>query len=151
MLGLHIPSDEEIQRLISATAIPAAVIAELVDEAVSRAFELFDMAVKRMTPTSANVTISLGNLPYCQAAEVYLTKSQGRAVTQPHVSELGGLKHWRQLSTAEDRILTPQRIEEGKALSRALGGYRVHIAEEAVDGLIPDEDCHRDQIRPFIL
>jgi hypothetical protein len=70
-------------RLTNAARIPAEVIAELMEEAAPEQFELFDMVVKRMAPASANVTISLESLPFYQAAEVHLIKTQGRAVTRP--------------------------------------------------------------------
>jgi hypothetical protein len=70
-------------RLTNAARIPAEVIAELMEEAAPEQFELFDMVVKRMAPASANVTISLESLPFYQAAEVHLIKTQGAAVTRP--------------------------------------------------------------------
>ncbi|CAH0057630.1 unnamed protein product [Clonostachys solani] len=130
IVGLDLNSHSEFRRFLS--ELDPAV--EPMEEVAPKQLEQFDMLVKRIAPASANVTISLENLPFYQAAEAHLIKKQGSGITRPQISELGGLKYWRQISMAEDKTLTPQRIEEGEVLSQALGGYWVHIAEEVVEG-----------------
>ncbi|VUC35446.1 unnamed protein product [Clonostachys rosea] len=135
MVGIDLNRYSEFERFLNQGDTTAAAM----EEAYPRLLKNLDNLVKRIAPASANITISLDNLASYQIAEAHLIKKQGRGITRPQVSEFGGFKHWRQIPIAEDKTLTPQRIEEGEALSQTLGGYWVHIAEEVVDGRISGE------------